>query len=303
MTVAEELHFGRAAARLGVAQPAASQLLARLERRLGVRLVRRSSRRVALTAEGELLLAQTRAALTAVDRILDVADGLGRGRDRLLRLGTMRGLGERLPRGLAALRQLLPRTEFVLVDGNAPAHADAVASGDLDAALVRGDCPVPGVRAIPVGDDHLSVVLPSAHPAALGSAVCVEQLAGLRLRLPSPTVDPALHALVLARCVEADVAPPRGRDVVSIEDTTLEIGLGAAAWTVVPDASASAGHRPAVAVRPLDPPLRLPIQLLAPSAHATPLATTLADAFRPPEMDEKWPSTPISDWLDTCPAP
>jgi DNA-binding transcriptional LysR family regulator len=66
LAVAGELHFGRAAARLMIAQPALSKAIRKLEQRLGVRLLERSSRHVRLTAAGEVLLDEGRRALDAV---------------------------------------------------------------------------------------------------------------------------------------------------------------------------------------------------------------------------------------------
>src|SRR5258707_7125527 len=66
VAVAEELHFGRAAQRLGIAQPPLSRAIRQLERRMGVTLIERTSRRVRLTAAGEVLLHEGRQALNAV---------------------------------------------------------------------------------------------------------------------------------------------------------------------------------------------------------------------------------------------
>src|SRR6478672_2795533 len=66
VAVAEELHFGRAAERLGMAQPPLSRAIRELERQLGVRLLERTTRQVALTAAGEVLLRDARTALDAV---------------------------------------------------------------------------------------------------------------------------------------------------------------------------------------------------------------------------------------------
>ncbi|MFD5704490.1 LysR family transcriptional regulator [Streptomyces lasiicapitis] len=288
VAVAEELHFARAAARLGVAQPAVSQQLARLERELGLSLLTRSPRRVALTADGVQLLAEARAALAAVDRVRDVAEELATGRTGALRIGTSPGLGRRLAHGLATLRELAPDVELILVDGPARAHAAAVASGELRAALVRtAPPPRAGVHAVRLGEDPLSAVLPRTHPAAAAPAVRVRELADLRLRLPPRDGDPVLHDAVLARCADEEAAVARGRDVTSVDDAVLEIGTGTPAWTVVHsertevDRCASETYRgPRAAVRPFDPPLGVPVHMLLPIRWAATCRDALVDAFR-----------------------
>lgn len=281
VTVAQELHFGRAARRLGIVQPAVSQQISRLERELGVRLLERTPRRVALTGDGARLLTEARAALAAVDRVRALAEDLSAGRAGRLRLGTSPLLGHRLRRGVAALRERAPDLELRLVDGSAVEHGAAVAAGELDAALVRGPVRVPGVRAVALWAEPVSAVLPADHPAADRPAVSPAALAGLALRLPARFDDPALHDAVLRRCA-ADGVPARpGREVTSVEDAAVEIGAGSRAWTAV------YGDRPdlascAVAVRPFAPPLEVPGQLLVPAGAGAECQRALVSAFRSP---------------------
>ncbi|MEU7818245.1 LysR family transcriptional regulator [Pseudonocardia sp. NPDC049154] len=278
VAVAEELHFGRAAERLGIVQPAVSQQISRLERELGVRLLDRTPRRVALTGDGTRLLPEARAALAAVERMRAVAGELAAGRAGLFRLGTSPLLGDRLRRGVGRLRASAPGLELRLVDGTAAAHAAAVGRGELDAALVRGPVRAPGIRALPLWEEPLTVLLPAGHAAAADGAVRVETLADLRLRLPARTADPALHAAVLDRCAAAGVEPERGRDVGSAEDVAVEIGAGDRAWTVVhgerPDLAACG-----VALRPLAPTLTLPGLLVVPADGAPDCSAALVAAF------------------------
>jgi DNA-binding transcriptional LysR family regulator len=279
VAVAEERHFGRAAARLGLVQPAVSQHIARLERELGVRLLDRSPRRVALTRAGARLLPEARAALSGIDRLRDAADALAHGNAAAVRIGTEPGLGRRLARGLAAVRALAPEVEPVLVEGDTRSHAFAVAAGTLDTALVRGDVPDVDVRVFPVGLDAVSVVLPSRHPAATLAAVPLKALADLRLRLPARRADPVLHDAVLSRYRSEGLDVRRGRDTGSLDDAELEIGAGGSAWTAVHHegwAPSTCG----VTTLPFDPPLRLPVQVLLPPQGPPGCEQRLVDAFR-----------------------
>jgi DNA-binding transcriptional LysR family regulator len=266
VAVAEELHFGRAAERLHVAQPAVSQQVGRLERELGVRLLARTSRRVALTGDGRRLLDEARAALSAVDRVRAVAADLVAGRAAVLRVGTTPGVGPRLSRAAAKLRAEVPDLTLTLVDGTLAAHVAALRAGELDIALVRGTVAARDLEARVVWRDPLQVMLPAAHPAAAGPTVPVTALADLTLRLPDRDSDPALHDALHAACRGAGIVPSTGRSVRSLEDAAVEIGMSSHDATVV--CGCGGEPIPGVAVRPLAPLVEVPGMLLTPPSTA-----------------------------------
>ncbi|MYU15087.1 LysR family transcriptional regulator, partial [Streptomyces sp. SID8361] len=134
VTVAEELHFGRAAQRLRIVQPAVSQQISRLERELGVVLLERTSRRVRLTPAGERVLTAARETLAAAARVRVVAGEPA----AALRIGVASCVTQRLDRALDRLRDSERPAEPELIDLPVTARLDAVRDGELDLALVRG---------------------------------------------------------------------------------------------------------------------------------------------------------------------
>ncbi|MEV0236415.1 LysR family transcriptional regulator [Nonomuraea sp. NPDC050786] len=226
VTVADELHFGRAADRLHIAQPAVSRQIARLERELGVRLFDRSPRRVRLTAAGHRVLDAARAALTAADRVRVVA----REQAGVMRIGM--GTGQftaRLERGIDALREQAPAFDVVLVDLPPTARLNALRQGDIDLALARGVRSAPGMRVLPAWTESLFAVVSARHPGAGGEVVGVAELAAGPFRT-SQDHDPA----VVTALREAGVQVRPGRRAGTVQDTIVEIGSDPRSWTVLP---------------------------------------------------------------------
>ncbi|MFI6148744.1 LysR family transcriptional regulator [Streptomyces sp. NPDC051109] len=258
VTVAEELHFGRAADRLHIVQSAVSQQVQRLERELGAGLFDRSPRHVRLTGAGERLLPEARAVLAAAERAraaVRVQAGL--------RLGTSTGLGEHLDRVLGDLAVLAPDAPVQLVSASAHDRLEQVADGRLDAAFVRSLEPAPGVRILPLWEDPLVAALPAAHPLARETELAVADLAGLRLCITARRNNPALVDLVVGACHSAGFEPLPGPVSGSLQDTLATIGAGSVPmWTVVYAAHARVLLSPRVAFRPFrSPGLALPIGL------------------------------------------
>ncbi|GAA3541893.1 LysR family transcriptional regulator [Amycolatopsis ultiminotia] len=287
VAVAEELHFGRAAERLHIVQPAVSQQIARLERELGVRLLDRSPRTVRLTEAGNRVLAAARDALLAADRVR-LAAGTSTG---AVRIGTAPGLTARLQRGIDALRRRTPSFEAVLVDLPLPDRLAALRRGELDLALARGVTEAAGLRVLPAWIEPLHAVISTRHPAANRTSVRLSDLANDVLRVPSPRADPPLHEAVTKALHDAGFTAPRGRPLGTIEDTMVELSANWSTWALLP-AGQTSSTADGVRALPLDPPLEIRGAVLVPEDGSPDLCLSLVtDAFR----DTADPAHPIPD--------
>jgi DNA-binding transcriptional LysR family regulator len=220
VAVADELHFGRAAERLHIAQPAVSRRIAQLERELGVRLLDRSPRRVRLTAAGHRVLAAARDALAAADRV-QAAAGAPAG---AMRIGTAAGFTARLERGIDALRKHPSAlgVDVVLVDLPLAARLDTVRRGEIDLALARGVRSAPGLRVLPTWTEQLFAIVSAQHLAAGRSTVDLADLAVGELRIPSRDHGLFLPDDLTAAMRKAGVEARVGRLAGTVQDTIVE---------------------------------------------------------------------------------
>ncbi|MCX5195582.1 LysR family transcriptional regulator [Streptomyces sp. NBC_00249] len=254
VTVAEELHFGRAAERLHIVQSAVSQQLRRLERELGAELFTRTTRVVRLTEAGNLLLPYAREVLALTARARQDIDGLRTEQAATVRLGTSSGLGARLDAVLTAYGRRTGHARLELVTGSTAERLAQVRSGDLDGALLRGERTDPGLEFLPLWQDALVVALPAGHQLAASRTVALARLAELPLRLCTRSRNPALHDLVMRSCRTAGYTPVPGPEFTNDQDTLAAIGHGAPSWTVFYAPQADQLPVPGVAFRPLSDP-------------------------------------------------
>jgi len=182
VAVAEELHFTRAAARLYVAQQALSRDIGRLERQLGVRLFTRTTRRVALTTEGERLLVRARELLTLHDQTLEELNAHGRPL-----LVDLLAEGHTPTRVLRAARQHVPHTELIArFHGGLSAALHRLLAGGLDVAFGRSEglgqpFPTQQLTRRLVRLEPLALLLPAEHPLATLDAVPLAALRGTQV--------------------------------------------------------------------------------------------------------------------------
>jgi DNA-binding transcriptional LysR family regulator len=206
VTVAEEGHFGRAAARLRITQPPLSRQVQKLEREVGVRLLDRTQGGVVLTPAGRAFLGEARRLLAAAAAAPDTARRVAAGE-----LGTVR-IGFTAVSGFWVLGQIvnqleaaLPGVELVLSEMVSSAQFDQLRSGRLDLALARPPFDTTELGSRLVHREPLVVALPEQHPLATGAEpLPVDSLAGEALLRYSP--DQARYFAELTGRVLAPVA-------------------------------------------------------------------------------------------------
>jgi DNA-binding transcriptional LysR family regulator len=186
VAVAEELHFGRAARRLGMAQPPLTRAIRDLERQLGVQLFTRTTRQVTLTAAGELLLGDARVALDAVSAAARRARHAGEPRPTL-RLALKADVdGGLLPQILAAYAQQEAALPVSMVLGRFGEQAQAVRDGRADAALLLSPFDGRGLDSEPLLTEPFLLAIAADDPLAARTSLRLGDLAGWRLPGGSP---------------------------------------------------------------------------------------------------------------------
>ncbi|MFC8074950.1 LysR family transcriptional regulator [Streptomyces sp. NPDC057307] len=208
MAVAEELHFGRAAQRLGVAQPPLSQRIQRLERELGVRLFERSSRQVTITKGGTLLLDEARQLLAHSEALMATARRIQDGHSGLLRAALPPDItGESVAAILAGFQEREGGVELELHELPTAEQLARLASHDLDVGLIHHPCDVSGLELGPVLRHELGVLLPQDAAESRLETVPLAALTGYDLILFPRAHAPAVHDELLTTCARHGYTP------------------------------------------------------------------------------------------------
>jgi DNA-binding transcriptional LysR family regulator len=253
VVVAREQHFTRAAEEIGIAQPALSQQVRSLERELGVALLERTSRRVRLTAAGEVFLARAEQLLAdaaEAQREMQEFAGLARGR---VAVGAVPSLDERwLADLLSRFYHLYPGIELVLREETTAELVELVAQGQLDLALIHlaESADRPGLATAPLFSEDLVLAVGPEHPLAGEERVGLVALREERWVLLKP--GSVVRQSVVDACTALGFAPR-----IAFESSALgpvralaSVNLGIA---VLPRSIAEADGPPIAVVR-LDPP-------------------------------------------------
>jgi DNA-binding transcriptional LysR family regulator len=206
LALAEEKNFTRAAARVGIPQPAISNQLLRIERTLGMRIFARTTRSVRLTEEGELLLPHLVSVHRSMSQLEDTA------RSRRSRVECRLRIGLTMPQAIEAipmLRAKFPEVEFDITVGESDALTAKLCDGRLDAACVyfrlQPRLPNSRIRMATIIDEPVWALLSSTHPLAGTTVLPVSDLRDAAwVGAPAGAFE---HELLGLLCQKADFEP------------------------------------------------------------------------------------------------
>lgn len=204
VTVAELLHFGRAASSLHLSQPALSGRIRTLEAEIGVRLLDRDRRSVTLTEAGRAFLPAARESLAASHAARTAARRAARGESGRLRLGfTVIAFHTALPRGVQEFRSEYPHVTVDLVERNSPALEEALISGEIDLAILHPPLEHAGLAVQELPAEPLVLALPEGHPLADRADLTFADLDREPLLLAPRAIGPAIYDRLMAAFAQA----------------------------------------------------------------------------------------------------
>src|SRR6478735_7159153 len=259
--VAEELHFGRAAARLNMTQPPLSRQIQVLERILDVQLLERTSRSVRLTAAGRSFLPEAQHILRLAETAAHVTRQVAAGRAGILKCGfTAASAYDFLPRLVTAFRRALPDVSLALREMVSKDQIEELLAGRIDAALVRPPVTHPDLIAVRALAEPLVAALPAGNPLALRDRLTPGDLGLEPLIAYAPNEARYFHDLVLGLFTEAGIQPRIVQQLTQIH-SILALVRSALGIALVP-AAAERLRFEGVVFRPLALPTPRPVELL-----------------------------------------
>ncbi len=205
LAVADELHFTRAAARLGLAQPNLSEQIRQLEQRVGTPLFQRTKRRVEMTEAGRAFAVEARRTLAQSERAVEAARLAAAGRSGVVRVGFVEAAAARhLPRIIGSFGRTHPAVALALRQLTTSTQMGALERGELDVGFMTHVVGT-ALRSRAIVRERLNVAVPAGHRLAARSTVKMSELDGETLLFRTRDVAPSSFDLVMAAFHEARV--------------------------------------------------------------------------------------------------
>ncbi len=208
LTVAEELHFRRAAERLYISQPGLSRQIQQLEDRLQIKLFIRHNRKVELTQAGIYFRQELSEYLSELDQIIDRTKMVQDGMTGHLKLGYVgSAIQEAIPKLLVEIRQLYPKIIFDLEPMSNQSQIESLLNKQIDFGFVRMERVPMDLVLRPFVEDTFSLVLPADHRITATTFSSLDQLKEERFILFDPTYSDSYYDTVMQLFDDAGFAP------------------------------------------------------------------------------------------------
>lgn len=263
VTVAKELHFRRAAARLNITQAPLSAAIKKLEDELEVQLFERTSRTVKLTPAGTLFLTEAEAILqrtaAALNRMADLRSGNG----VQLSIGyNETALNTFLPELLALLRKKFSRIQFALRELETAEQLKLLRDGTLDIGFMRPfGFDLAGLDSRLIRQESYVLVMPENHPLARCETIAATDLAGENIILFARDVNPMIYDRITLILSAPHLPPPHFRQDARNKSSMLALAAAGFGAALLPESSSKDLHSDLVS-RPLSIPLP-PVEIMA----------------------------------------
>ncbi|MDR3709902.1 MAG: LysR family transcriptional regulator [Capsulimonadaceae bacterium] len=253
VAVAEELHFGRAAARLHLAQPPLTRQIQQLEMELKAELFQRTKRRVALTEAGRVLLVEARALLEQADGAIVAVRRAALGETGWLGIGFVGTAAyEILPDILRAYRQSYPDVELVLREMNTAAQLEAIHERRIHVGLVRPSLRDTALAHETIQQEPLVIVLWEGHPLAKRAELSIADLREQKFVLYPRTPHPNFSDQTINLCISAGFVPDVVQEAQEIQ-TAISLVSAGMGVTLAPGSIQRLGW-PGIVYKPIAPP-------------------------------------------------
>jgi DNA-binding transcriptional LysR family regulator len=234
VTLAEELHFGRAAERLHIAQPPLSQQIRQLETELGFELFHRTKRKVQLTEAGQVFLDEVQQIFKQLEQAIQVGRQTSRGEMGQLVVGFVSSAPYNiLPTILRAFRSSVPEVRLELHELTTNQQFRWLRESRIDVGFVRP--PVEDTFNFEIiFQESLVVALPDTHELANHSNVCLRSLKNEPFILFPRLLAPGLYDLIISLCQQAGFSPNVTQEAIQMQ-TIVSLVAGGLGIAIVPE--------------------------------------------------------------------
>jgi DNA-binding transcriptional LysR family regulator len=227
VAVAEELHFGRAAERLHIAQPPLSQQIQQLEVELGVQLFQRTRRSVRLTEAGVTFLDEARRMLEQVHHAVQVTQRTAHGEQGLLTVGFVGSATYGiLPMLLRQFRERFPDVTLVLHELTTSQQLHALREQRIHLGVLHPPVSSDIFAVEPFSRDPLIAALPVQHPLAGQSSLALSALAGEPFVLSPRRLGPSFYDHIISLCKQAGFSPRVVQEAIQMQTIVALVAAG-----------------------------------------------------------------------------